>query len=195
MEAPRESGTQETIPEIIKKEWNTVPNLMSYFRILLIPLIVLLYLRERYVAAAVTIAVSLLTDIADGFIARNFGMVSRVGKVLDPFADKLTQVAMFVSISMRYPLAIAIVVLIVAKELTILIMGLRVFRKSGDVDGAKWYGKLATGIIVGSSFLIVLFPLMDSSLAYALIGLSIAAAGFSYIMYVLRYAGILKDMR
>lgn len=195
MAPDKRENTQESIPEIIKKEWNTIPNFFSYFRILLIPVFVILYVKTKYIAAAVVIAVSLASDIADGFIARNFNMVSRLGKVLDPLADKLTQVAIFVCISMRYRLALLIVAVIVAKELTIFVMGLVVFKRSGEVDGARWYGKMATGIIVVSSFLMVLFPMMEESLAYGLIWLSIAAAAFSYLMYVLRYIGILKDTK
>ena len=78
-----------------KKEIFTIPNLLSLFRILLIPVYVNLYLEAKedyqYLLAGSVLALSCLTDLADGIIARNFHMISNVGKVLDPLADKLTQ--------------------------------------------------------------------------------------------------------
>lgn len=73
----------------------TIPNLLSLVRLLMIPMIIWLYCeKEDYVAAAVMIVLSGLTDIADGIIARKFHLVSDLGKLLDPVADKLTQAAL-----------------------------------------------------------------------------------------------------
>ena len=69
----------------------TIPNLLSLFRLLLIPVIVWLYcVRQDYRWTIVALAVSGLSDILDGIIARKFNMVSDLGKILDPCADKLT---------------------------------------------------------------------------------------------------------
>ena len=73
----------------------TIPNLISLFRILLIPLIIWLYCgKKQYAATIAVVAISGVSDIIDGKIARKFNMVSDVGKVLDPIADKLTQAAL-----------------------------------------------------------------------------------------------------
>ena len=80
-----------------KKEIFTIPNLLSLFRLCLIPLIVYEYCSVQNTTLAVLfIALSALTDVLDGKIARRFNMVSDVGKVLDPIADKLTQAALII---------------------------------------------------------------------------------------------------
>ena len=83
----------------------TVPNLLSLFRLLLIPVIVWLYwFQKDYFPAGALLILSGLTDLADGYIARHFNAVSNVGKILDPIADKLTQAAMLFCLVTRFPL-------------------------------------------------------------------------------------------
>ena len=78
-----------------KKEIFTIPNLLSLFRLALLPVYVYIYLNAtqtyQYVAAGAIMAVSCLTDMIDGRIARRFNMISTLGKILDPVADKITQ--------------------------------------------------------------------------------------------------------
>ena len=95
----------------------TIPNLLSAFRLLLIPLFVWLYLQEKYFYTGLVLLISGITDISDGFIARRFHMVSNVGKVLDPVADKLTQISMLICLVTRYPLMLILVVIMIFKEL------------------------------------------------------------------------------
>ena len=81
----------------------TIPNLMSLFRLCLIPLIVWLYHeKEMYGLAAFALVISGITDVADGIVARRFDMVSDFGKAFDPVADKLTQFAMLVCLAVRF---------------------------------------------------------------------------------------------
>ena len=88
-----------------KKEFLTIPNLLSLFRLVLIPVYVTLYLRAESVAdyfiAAGVLAVSCLTDLIDGKIARPFNMISNTGKILDPLADKATQFTLIVCLLIR----------------------------------------------------------------------------------------------
>ena len=81
-----------------KKEIYTIPNLLSLFRLVLIPVYASLYLsateQYQYVLAGVILAVSCLTDMIDGKIARKFNMITPLGKILDPLADKLTQLTL-----------------------------------------------------------------------------------------------------
>lgn len=110
------------------KEIFTIPNLMSYFRILLIPVFCAVYLtasntKDYYIAAGILL-VSSLTDLFDGRIARRFHMVTELGKALDPIADKLTHAALAVCLAVRYPLMRALLVLMAVKEGYMGIMGL-----------------------------------------------------------------------
>ena len=90
-----------------KKDILNIPNLLSLFRLLLIPVYITIYLRAQdkadYFLAASILAVSCLTDMIDGQIARRFNMITDLGKLLDPIADKLTQFALVLCLSLRHP--------------------------------------------------------------------------------------------
>lgn len=126
----------------------TIPNLLSLFRILLIPVIVWLYCgRGDCLLAAWTLALSGATDIADGLIARRFHMVSDLGKALDPIADKLTQTAMLACLLTRFDTIWLLLGMLVAKEAAMAVMGLLVIRRTKAVYCAAWHGKLAACVI------------------------------------------------
>ena len=126
----------------------TIPNLLSLFRMLLIPVIIWLYTIKRdYFPAGALLILSGLTDLADGFIARHFNAVSNVGKILDPIADKLTQAAMLFCLVTRFPLMAAPFGVLVMKEIFIGATGLLMIRKTGRVVGADFHGKVATTLL------------------------------------------------
>lgn len=123
----------------------TIPNILSFFRLLLIPVIVWLYvLRRDPVWTTVVLTLSGITDIADGIIARRCNMVSDFGKILDPVADKLTQITVLFCLVSRFPWMLLPFCVLVVKEITAGIMGLMVIRKTGKVEGAVWHGKVTT---------------------------------------------------
>ena len=131
-----------------KKEILTIPNLLSAFRLLLVPVIAWLYCgREDYHLTALALLVSGATDIVDGFIARRFDMVSDLGKVLDPVADKLTQTAMLACLLTRFEAMWGLLAVLVGKEAVMAAMGLFVIRRTREVYSARWHGKLATCVI------------------------------------------------
>lgn len=136
---------------VYKKKENkflTVPNVLSLFRIALIPVIVWLYaISGNMVWSGGVLIVSGLTDIADGWIARHYNMVSEVGKALDPIADKLTQGAVLLCMIFRFPLLVFPFILLLAKEAFVGFTGLLLIQKSGAVYGAEWHGKAATCLI------------------------------------------------
>ena len=103
-----------------KKELFTIPNLLSLFRLGLIPVYIRIYLQatqpHHYYAAGGILAISCLTDMVDGKIARYFNQITTVGKVLDPAADKFTQLALTVCLSMHYPVLRPVLVLFLVKN-------------------------------------------------------------------------------
>lgn len=145
-----------------KKEIFTIPNLLSLFRLVLIPVYVTIYLKARdnsdYFLAAAILAVSCLTDMIDGQIARHFNMISTVGKILDPLADKLTQFALILCLAMKYPVLWFIVVLFFIKEVYQLIAGAVNLRKGKMLKGALITGKVCTTVLFISLILMVLIP-------------------------------------
>lgn len=134
-----------------KARWRnifTIPNLMSLFRLCLIPAITHQYCTVQNTRLAVLlIALSALTDILDGKIARRFNMVSDVGKVLDPIADKLTQAALIICLISRYKWALGLVILFAVREVIVGTLGYFTLTRAHCVNSAKWYSKAATATI------------------------------------------------
>ena len=144
----RRRTTNKYVYKKKESKFLTVPNVLSLFRIALIPVIVWLYaISGNMVWSGVVLIVSGLTDIADGWIARHYNMVSEVGKALDPIADKLTQGAVLLCMIFHFPLLVFPFILLLAKEAFVGFTGLLLIQKSGAVYGAEWHGKAATCLI------------------------------------------------
>ena len=175
----------------LKQEAFSIPNLLSYFRLLLIPLFIQLYMNENFTEALITLAASGLSDVIDGRVARKYNMVTDLGKVLDPVADKLTQCAMMFCVAMRYPAMWWLLGLHVVKELIMIVMGWYVLKKTDTVNSAIWVGKLCTGVIYAVMMLHVIMPYLPQSVS---VGCTVVCAGLivlSLIVYTARYVKIL----
>lgn len=143
----------------VKWEW-TVPNGLSLFRIVLIPVFVLFYYRSaddpRWLYGALAaLLLSALSDFFDGRIARRFHQISEIGKLLDPVADKLTQIAVILCVALRHPDLIWLLVICVVKELLQTIGGYLQFSRISKVEGSHWYGKVATFLFYLTMALVV----------------------------------------
>lgn len=170
----------------------TIPNLMSMLRICMIPLITWLYLGPKnYIWAAILIVISGVTDVLDGMIARKFNMKSEVGKVLDPFADKATQLAMILLLISRFPLLIMPFIISVIKEIFMAVTGYMVIKKRNIVMGADWHGKAATVVVSSTIFLHFLWfnitPIVSNITAI----LCTIMITLSLILYAIRNFGYL----
>lgn len=148
-----------------KKDIFTIPNMLSLFRLVLIPVYVVIYLNavtlSDHLVAAGILAVSCFTDLLDGKIARHFNMISTTGKVLDPLADKLTQFTMIICLLIKYPVLKWLVILFVTKELFQLIAGIIVLRKGKVLRGALLSGKISTTILFVSLIVMVMLPQIE----------------------------------
>lgn len=131
-----------------KNQIFTIPNLLSLLRLAMIPLLLWLYLeKQEYLWTAVVVVLSGATDIADGIIARKFDMVSDFGKALDPVADKLTQIAMLYCLGTSFPEIRILLLILVVKEILTGAMSLYSIKKTGEVHGAEWHGKITTVLL------------------------------------------------
>ncbi|BDF68291.1 CDP-alcohol phosphatidyltransferase [Oscillospiraceae bacterium] len=171
----------------------TIPNLLSVFRLCLIPLLVWLYCwKQAYAWTGSILILSGVTDLLDGYIARRFNAVSDLGKVLDPVADKLTQGAMLLCLLTRFPLMWLPLSLMVVRELFMATTGLWIIRKTGRVLGAEWHGKAATVLLYAAMILHVFWyaiPEMVSMLSIAICAVMIAV---SFVLYGIRNIQVLK---
>ena len=154
-----------------KKEILTIPNILSLFRLVLIPVYVIIYLnahadKDYYIAASI-LAVSCLTDLIDGKIARHFNMVSTVGKILDPLADKATQFTLIICLALKHVVLWYIVVLFVVKESFQLIAGSINLKKGRMLKGALLSGKICTTVLFISLIVMVMIPgLAEQTVCY-----------------------------
>lgn len=162
----------------------TIPNLLSFFRLALIPVLIWLYCEKE--APGLTLAVLILsgvTDIADGVIARKWDLVSDFGKALDPVADKLTQIAVLWCLVKRFPHLWILLGLLLVKELITGSMSLYAVRKTGQVKGADWHGKLCTVLLYGTMGLHILWYEIPMLLSAMLLGMCVTVMLLSGFLY------------
>ena len=172
----------------------TIPNMLSFFRILLIPVMVLVYNHfDHCIATIGVIALSGLTDIADGKIARKYNITSDFGKFIDPVADKLTQLAMILCLLSKYPGMLALVILMVLKESFLFALSYITFKRTGIVNSAKWYGKVTTAVLYSVMIILFLLPDISVNIANALIILCGTIIFISMILYSRLFHITLKE--
>lgn len=184
-----------------KKEIFTIPNLLSLFRLLLIPVYMTIYLNATetrdYISAAVILAISCLTDLVDGKIARKFNMTSTVGQVLDPIADKVTQFTLILCLSIKFPVLLHLVALFIIKESFQFFAGLITYRKGRMLTGALITGKICTTVLFASLIIMILLPNI-SALAVNIItiidGVFMIMAFADYIHAYLGHSNQIQDL-
>lgn len=172
-----------------KKELFTLPNLMSFVRLGLIPVYLELYQNGQSFAAGTVLALSCLTDLMDGKIARQFQMVSTVGKVLDPLADKATQISLVLCLSHQHPILIPVCGLLLIKEVFQLLALLLALRRRKYLNGALWAGKLSTTVVFVSLILLVCFPRLPVPFVTTLAALDAGFLLYAFLAYVWAYYG------
>ncbi len=166
------------------KDFFSVPNLISYLRLLLIPVIIWAYCeKENGFLTVIFVALSALTDVIDGKIARRFNMVTDIGKVLDPIADKLTQAAMMYCLLTKYELMLPALAILIAKELFMTVTAIMETKYSAKINSALWYGKACTVILYAVMLILLFFTNIPLWLANTLIAISIAAMIISTVLY------------
>lgn len=182
-----------------KKEVFTIPNIISFFRLLLIPVYIYLYLTAQstaqYVAAGLVLALSCLTDMVDGRIARKYHMISKIGMLLDPVADKATQATLLVCLSMKYPILYPVLGLLVIKESFQLIALIIAFLNGKMLPGALPVGKVCTTVLFVSLIAIVLFPDIPSKIVDLIAVVDACFLGVSFVCYICAYYGKNKKVQ
>ena len=176
-----------------KRDIFSIPNLLSLFRLLLIPVYASVYLTAtenyQFILAGVILAVSCLTDMIDGKIARKYNMITNLGKVLDPLADKLTQLTLTICLSMKYPVLYPVLGLFVIKELFQLALGVVFLRRGKMLPGALMAGKVCTTVLFVSLIALVLMPDMNPVAVKVIAGIDSVFLTISFVSYVMAYLG------
>lgn len=179
----------------------TIPNILSMIRIALIIPMVLFFFHRNYVGAVACIAVSGLSDMFDGMIARGFNQITKLGKILDPIADKLTLVAVIICIGVLMPSVRPLVIILAAKDILMLLGGAFLLHCKITPPPAKWYGKMSTVIFYISIIVIVGIEVIGGAQAVRNLGILITsllvvttvAMIFSLVMYARLFFNLLKE--
>ena len=167
-----------------------IPNILSGLRIVMIPFLIWQMMKDNTLAAGLILVASGITDTLDGNLARHFGWVTDLGKILDPIADKLTQTAVSLCLLLRYPRLWFLFAILIIKDGIMLVLGGYLTKNGVNIDGARMFGKVATVIFYVFMILIVLFPAMPDRAITAMLATEVVcavAAGLSYIPDFRRY--------
>ncbi len=176
-----------------KKEVWTIPNMLSIFRLVMIPIYIYVYMNasqpHHYAIAAAILSVSCLTDMIDGKIARKFNMISTVGKILDPIADKATQLSLIICLASSYPQLWVLMWLFLVKEGFQLVAGVISLRQGKMLDGALMAGKVCTTVLFVSLIIMMLFPNLSAAVTNVMIAICCVFMCFAFVEYVRAYYG------
>lgn len=180
-----------------KEDLFKIPNILCYIRILMVPLFIYLFLHKWYWQSATVVVVAAATDVVDGWIARTFDMVSDWGKFIDPVADKLMQLAMLVVLIIKVPWVLILVIAFVLKEAILLIVGLYIYHKGRNLDGAMWCGKLCTVVLDTSMLTLIALPekWITDTLSSVLICVVFAFMLLSFVVYLNAYVNLYRKMK
>ena len=185
--------TEKTQQEENLNKVFTIPNILSFFRLILIPVLIWSYVvKKNYAATGWILLLSGLTDIADGFIARRFHMISKLGKILDPVADKLTQATMLFCLFTRFPHMILPLVLMAFKELYMAVSGCLIIKKAGKVTGADWHGKIVTVLLYGMVIVHIIWIDITAMASDIMIAICMGMMILSLILYFRDHRKALK---
>ena len=173
----------------------TIPNILSMVRLLLLPVIVYIYIIQKdYVLTGILLVVSGITDLLDGYIARRFNMMSDLGKILDPVADKATQAVVLLCLVTRFRWLVIPFICIVIKELFMTCIGMTVIKKTGEVHGALWHGKVATFMLDFMIIVHIIFYNISYTLSIILTMISTLLILLSFYLYTKENINILKKV-
>ena len=168
-----------------------IPNILSIIRICLVFVFVPLFFTGHIYTAMLIFLLAGATDVVDGYLARRNNWITDLGKVLDPFADKLMQCTVLVCLCVKRFIPIWFVIPFFVKEFLLLLLGAIVIKRRSVVVVSKWYGKLTVclfyltvcGAIIYREFLAA-HPAVGVILFVPVIGFAI----FSMVAYIKHYA-------
>ena len=170
--------------KMFKGFWN-VPNMLSLFRLLLVPALIITYFcvpGTNHVVALVIFLVASITDFLDGIIARATNQITPIGTVLDPFADKLLKIATLVCFCIDGVLPVWLVVLLIFIDLAMIIAGVCLFKKQITIP-SNIIGKSGT-MIVSIGLVMCFLPQTFGSCGYYILCLGLLIIVVSVIVYV-----------
>ncbi len=162
-----------------------IPNILTILRFFLIPFIIKYLMEDEFIIAFAIITLSGLTDVLDGCIARKFNFITNFGKLIDPLADKVTQILILVTLALKDIIPFWFLIIVISKEL-ILIVGASFLYGKELVVSSRWYGKMATVLFYIAIICSLFIKQFNISFDFSMIiyYLALIATIFSLVMYI-----------
>lgn len=161
-----------------------IPNILTVLRFLLIPVILQFLVHDQFILAIIFLTLSGITDILDGTIARKFNFITNFGKLIDPLADKITQLSILWMLVSKNIIPLWILVIVLLKEAT-MVAGASFLYGKELVVSSKWYGKASTVLFYLAIVLSMIFKdlQIQSGIDLIIYYVAVSMTMFSLIMY------------
>ena len=184
-----------------KEDIFTIPNILTYIRIILVPIFCVVYMNADSVSdniwSIAIVVASALTDVIDGIIARKCNLVTDLGKIIDPVADKAMQFAMLFCVVYKYHAIIILIIIYAVKEIVSFIYSSFLYTKGKNIGGAIWCGKICTVVLYAVMFLFITLPTSFTdkhpSIVGVLIGFAAAFMLLAFVIYMNAYIKLYKE--
>lgn len=135
-----------------------IPNILSAIRIALVGVFVIVFFADvNKIWPLIVFLTAGVTDVIDGILARKFNWITDLGKILDPFADKLMQCTALICLCIEAVVPLWFLIIFCAKEIMTLLIGFIVIRRRSVVVVSKWYGKTSVCLFYATIFFAVIF--------------------------------------
>ncbi len=158
-----------------------LPNILSIIRIILIPFFIYYFIATDYLIAGVLFSISGITDFFDGYFARKYDLTSKLGRMLDPFADKLTIISILIALTIKSIIPGYIALIILTREVFIFLSSIISYLMGFDFINPSYIGKASIFLL----YIAIALQLMDfNSIATYLFYLAIplnVISGYNYI--------------
>ncbi len=171
-----------------------IPNTLSFIRLLLVPVFAVVFFSDSPNAllwAGIIFFVAGITDIADGYIARKYNQITKLGRIIDPLADKLMQITAFVCLTIAEIIPVWVILILVAKELILVGGGALVLKKVKDVPPSNKYGKAASLVFYFITIAVIVFDMSDT-LKVVLLGGGLALSVLALVIYAYQGRHLLR---
>ena len=179
-----------------------IPNILSLFRLMLVPCFAVLYMSSLEYAglyAGIVFLIAALTDVVDGYLARRWHQITKFGRILDPLADKLLQLTALACLTFKGVIPALLCVIFLTKELLMILGGMFMVNRLDDVIPSNLYGKIVSFLVSATICAAIFFhsmaektvPKLFPTLFSVVTVLTVAAL----VVYFIRYVRCLKKKK
>ncbi len=181
-------SSKEYSPEALNRVL-TVPNVISFLRICSIPYLAILIAQNKMWLALIVLAISAFSDCADGYIARTFNQVSKLGQILDPIADRLLIVCSTLALAFAKIIPWWALGLVVLRDIIMAILIVILAQYGYGPLPVNFMGKTGTALLMVTIVLFMIVYAIATEPMFILYAAAIACAIWGITLYW--FAGIL----